>query len=236
MIQKILVDQEGTRHYWSKGDLHTSFGVIKEKDILDGITTSHLGKKFFCFEASVIDRLDKIKRGPATLTLKDVGEIIAHCGVGRDTKVVDAGTGTGTLVLMLAKISENVTSYEKNRETFEIAKENAQMLDIKLELKNKDITEGIDENDVDVITLDLLNPENVLEHAQKSLKSGGFLVAYLPNINQVQHFVLEAQKISFIQEAIIECIEREWIIEEKRLRPKNQMLGHTGFLVFLRKV
>lgn len=235
MIQKILIDQEGTRHYWSKGDLHTSFGVIKEKDILDGGTTSHLGKKFVCFGASMVDRLDKIKRGPATFTLKDVGEIIAHCGIGRDTKVVDAGTGTGTLALMLGRISENVISYERNKETFEIAKENAKMLDVKIEIKNKDITEGIDEKNVDVITLDLLNPENVLKHARKSLKSGGFLVAYLPNINQVQHFVLEAQKTNFIQESVVECIEREWIVEEKRLRPKNQMLGHTGFLVFLRR-
>lgn len=235
MIKKIFIDQEGTRHYWSKWDLHTSFGVIKEKDILDGGTTSHLGKKFTCFDATFVDRLERIKRGPATLTLKDVGEIIAHCGIGRDTKIVDAGTGTGTLALMLARISENVMSYERNKETCEIAQENARMLDVKIEIKNRDITEGIDENDVDVITLDLLNPENVLEHARKSLRSGGFLVAYLPNINQVQHFVLEAQKISFIQESVVECIEREWIVEEKRLRPKNQMLGHTGFLVFLRK-
>ncbi len=236
MIQKILIDHEGTRHYWSTGDLHTSFGVVKENDVKDGVVISHLGKKFFCFEAGMIDRLAKIKRGPATFTLKDVGEIIAHCGVGRETKIVDSGTGTGTLALMLANISKNVTSYERNKETFEVAKKNAQMLDVAIEIKNRDVTEGIDEKNVDVITLDLLNPENVLEHAKKSLKSGGFLVAYLPNINQVQHFVLEAQKISFIQERIVECIEREWIVEEKRLRPKNQMLGHTGFLVFLRRI
>ena len=216
--------------------MHTSFGVIKENDVENGVVSSHLGKKFFCFEASMVDKLDKTRRGPATLTLKDIGEIVAHCGIGRDTKVVDAGTGTGTLALMLGRISENVTSYERNRETFEIAKENALMLDVKIEIKNKDITEGIDETNVDVITLDLLSPEHILGHARESLKSGGFLVAYLPNINQVQHLVLEAQKTSFLMERVLECIEREWIVEEKRLRPKNQMLGHTGFLVFLRKV
>jgi len=236
MIQKILIDQEGTRYYWTNGDLHTSFGVIKENEVKCGTVSSHLGKKFICFDATFVDRLERIKRGPATLTLKDVGEIIAHCGIGRDTKIIDAGTGTGTLALMLGRISENVTSYERNKETFEIAKENAKMLDVKIEIKNRDITEGLDETNVDVITLDLLNPENVLEHAKKSLKSGGFLAAYLPNINQVQHFVLEAQKMSFIQEKIVECLEREWIVEEKRLRPKNQMLGHTGFLVFLRRI
>jgi len=235
MIQKILIDQQGTRYYWSKGDLHTSFGVIKENDVKCGTVSSHLGKKFVCFDAAFVDRLERIKRGPATLTLKDVGEIIAHCGIGRDTKIVDAGTGTGTLALMFARISENVVSYENNKETCENAKENARMLDVKIEIKNRDITEGIDETNVDVITLDLLNPENVLAHVQKSLKSGGFLVAYLPNINQVRHFVLKAEKISFIQECVVECLEREWIIEEKRLRPKNQMLGHTGFLAFLRK-
>ena len=235
MLKKVLIDQQGNRYYWTKGDLHTSYGVVKEKDILEGSAVSHLGKKFICFDALFIDQLVKIKRGPATLTLKDVGEIVARCGIGRTTKIVDAGTGSGTLALMLANISDHVTSYERNEETFKTAQDNAKMLDVNLELKNKDVTEGIDEKNVDVITLDLLNPENVLEHAKKSLKSGGFLVAYLPNINQVHHFVLEAQKLQFIQERVIECIEREWVVEEKRLRPKHQMLGHTGFLVFLRK-
>ena len=33
----------------------------------------------------------------------------------------------------------------------------------------------------------------------------------------------------------IELIEREWEIDEKRARPKFQMLGHTGFLIFAKK-
>ena len=235
MIKKILLDQKGNKYYWSKGDLHTAFGVIKEDAMTNGKVVSHLGKPFTCFNASFVDNLEKLQRGPATMTLKDIGEIIAHTGVGKDSKIVDAGTGTGTLALVLAHISDHVVSYESNKESFELAQKNAKMLEVQIALKNKDISEGIDEKEIDVLVLDLLSPEYVLPSAEKSLKSGGFLVAYFPHISQVQQFVLEAQKIGFLAETVLEALEREWIVEEKRLRPRNQMIGHTGFLVFLRK-
>ena len=35
---------------------------------------------------------------------------------------------------------------------------------------------------------------------------------------------------------ISELIEREWTVENLRVRPNSQMLGHTAFLVFARKI
>ncbi|MEK6935021.1 MAG: rRNA adenine N-6-methyltransferase family protein [Nanoarchaeota archaeon] len=231
---KVLIDPKGNRYYWDKGDFHSLFGVIKEKDIINGVVKSHLGKEFIVFDSSFVDKLNKIKRGPAVMLPKDIGLILSYTGINSKSKIVDAGSGCGVLVSFLGNISNNVTSYEKNKEFYELTKKNLEFLDIKVKLKNNDIYEGISERDLDLITLDLNEPGKVLEHANESLKSGGFLVCYLPNINQVEKLVKEAK--GFYVERILENIEREWIVDEKRLRPRNMIIGHTGWLVFLRKV
>jgi tRNA (adenine57-N1/adenine58-N1)-methyltransferase len=67
------------------------------------------------------------------------------------------------------------------------------------------------------------------------LKSGAYLVCYLPNITQVQDLIQESKKHQFLLEKTIELIEREWTIQKRICRPKHQILGHTAFLVFFRK-
>lgn len=88
---------------------------------------------------------------------------------------------------------------------------------------------------MDVVILDLPEAELVLQHAEKSLKSGGFLVAYLPNTTQVSTFVEASKKFSFVVEKIVENIERNWKFEGRIARPENMGLMHTAFLVFLRR-
>ncbi|MEK6952145.1 MAG: rRNA adenine N-6-methyltransferase family protein [Nanoarchaeota archaeon] len=231
---KIIIDKKGNKYYWERGDLHTSFGVIKEKDIKNGVVKSHLEKEFIVFDGGFTDKLNKIKRGPAIMLPKDIGLILSYTGINSKSKIVDAGSGCGVLSAFLGNISKNVVSYEKNKDFFNLAKKNLEFLDIKVKLMNKDIYDGIDEKELDLITLDLNEPWKVLKYAKKSLKSGSFLVCYLPNITQVSRLVKEAK--GFYVDRVLENIERGWIVDYERLRPKNIILGHTGFLVFLRNI
>lgn len=234
MIKKVLIDPEGEKLYWSKGDLHTRFGVVKEKNIKNGVVKSHIGKEFLVYEASFVDKVNRIKRGPAVMLNKDIGLIIANTGINSKSKILEAGSGSGRLTAFLANISKNVTSYEYKKGIFELAKENLENLKLKVKLKNKDIYEGIDEKDLDVILLDLAEPWRVLKHAEKALKCGGFLVSYLPNITQVIQFV-KALNSPFVLDSVSEVFEREWYVDE-RVRPVNTMLGHTAFLIFVRRI
>jgi len=235
MVSKVVIDADGKQYLWESGDLHTNLGVIKAKDAKDGFIKTHLGKEVLCLPATFLDKIEKIKRGPATMTKKDIATILANIPINKETKIVDAGSGCGVLASFLARISNHVTSYEKNKSHYEIAEKNCTFLDVKVTLKNKDITLGIDEKNVDVITLDLAYPEAVLGHAKRSLKEGGFLVTFLPNIAQVSKFSDEA-KSDFLHLKTVETIEREWIVEGVRLRPQNMGLLHTGFLSFFRKI
>jgi tRNA A58 N-methylase Trm61 len=33
-----------------------------------------------------------------------------------------------------------------------------------------------------------------------------------------------------------ETIEREWEVSERKVRPRSQQIGHSGFLTFVRKI
>jgi tRNA (adenine57-N1/adenine58-N1)-methyltransferase len=233
-IKKILIDSKGRKYFWSKGDLHTLEGVVKEKDIKNGMVKSHIGKVFLCFDASFKDNLEKIKRGPAIMLQKDIGMIITYTGIDKNSKVLDAGTGCGVLAAHLAKFCD-VVSYERNKEFIEIAKKNFGYLDVNVNIKEKDIYDGIDEKDLDLIVLDLLKPWKILKHVKKSLKAGRFLVCYLPTITQVIKLVEELDD-EFYLDNVCEVLERKWIVQYRKVRPENQMLGHTGFLVFVRKI
>jgi len=234
-IKKILT-RENRTYFWSSGDLNTEFGLIKEKDIKKskGKVFSNSKNEFKVFDANFTDKISKIKRGPAVILPKDVGLIITSTGINKNSKVLDAGTGSGVLSSYLSNFCRTVYSYEINKEFYELAKKNFSDLNIKnIILKNKSVKD-IAEKDLDLIALDLPNPEIALESAYKSLKTGAFLVVYLPNITQVMDIVKKASEFKLIK--VVELIEREWHVESQRVRPHSLMIGHTAFLIFFRKI
>jgi len=237
-IKKVLLC-EGKKFFWSKGDLHTHLGMVKEEDIRNAreMVVSNTGKKFFVLEPKFVDLVGAMQRGPQTPLPKDVAIILYYTGIDKKSEVIDAGVGCGLMAAALARVSKSVTGYERSKEFLDIARKNLELFGIKnVKLKQKDIYEGIDEKGTDVINLDLPEPWKVLGHAEKSLKTGGFLVAYLPNINQVAKFLKEAKRYRFGAVKTIEVLEREWVVDEKRLRPSHKMYGHTAFLTFMRKM
>ena len=234
---KVLIDSKKRRYLWSSGDLHTEEGTIKEDEIKNNapsVKTSK-GAELLKFDASFPDIIKELKTGPAIVNAKDAGAIIAHTGINSKSKVVDAGSGSGFLTSYLSNITDNIVTYEKNKVNYELAKKNLKKINPKIEIKNKDIFLGIDEKHLDLITLDLPTPWEILNHVESSLKSGGFLVCYLPNINQVQELIESSKKHNMILEKVLETIEREWTVYGQVCRPKHEMLGHTAFLVFFRR-
>ena len=242
MIKKVLINKEGESFYIKDltKDLHTKFGFIKAKDLKKnkGIVKTNKGKEFFIFSAGFIDRFKRLKRRAQIITLKDAGVIIAETGINKDSKVVDAGGGSGGIACVLGNIAKQVITYEMRKEFVKIIKENIKNLDLKnVTVKNKDITKGISERNLDLVVLDLPDPEKIIDHASKSLKPGGFLVAYFPSITQVISFVKTIKKKeNFVLVKVVETIQREWKIQDKIARPEFRMLGHTGFVIIVRRI
>jgi len=184
---------------------------------------------------NIIDFLKKAKRGPQVILPKDAALIISETGVNKDWKIVDAGSGSGFLALILGNLGCKVYTYEKREDFYKIAKENIKKSGLKnVKIFNKDITEGIKQKNIDLVTLDMKGPERVVEHAYNALKEKGFLVLYSMHIDQVQDVLKEMKKYKF-DIRIMENIQREWQPIPGFLRPKTH-LAHTGFLVVGRKI
>ncbi|MDO8556501.1 MAG: methyltransferase [Nanoarchaeota archaeon] len=233
---KALVDNEGRTYLVEEGkDFHNKDGTIKAAALIPGKITTNTGKTFSCYEANFLDKLQNIYRGPATMHQKDIGYLLAHLPITKESIIIDAGTGCGILAAFLARTSNHVTSYEQRKEHLAIAEKNFTLLGVSVTTKNKNIYEGIEEKEVDIITLDLLEPWNVLPHAQKALKTGGYVTAYVTNTSQMSQFIETARTTGFVIERAIETNERAWEVEGLKIRPQHVGLQHTGFLVIIRK-
>ncbi len=243
-IKKILVADDGKKFFVRNlaEDFHTQFGFIHKAALAKAkpgdILKTNTGKELSVFEPSFMDIYSRIKRAPQIIPRKDIAAIIAETGIGKDSTIVDAGTGSGALALFLANIAKKVVSYELREDFAKVAGENVKFMGMKnLAIRNKDVYAGIEEKNVDVVTLDLAEPWKAVGHAAKALKVGGFIVSYSPTIPQVADFVTAAAKIKgLVLIKTIEIIEREWELNERVIRPLSQQIGHSGFLTFVRKV
>jgi tRNA (adenine57-N1/adenine58-N1)-methyltransferase len=222
-------------------DVHTLHGAVSKSDLLKpsgSVVKSSTGKEFVLLDASYIDIYKRFRKLPQTIPLKDIGFIIGETGINKDSIVVDGGIGSGALSSALAHVAKHVTSYEVREDCIRTAEANIKMLGLaNVTVKNKSLYDGIDEKDVDLITLDVPEPWKVIPHAAKALKIGGFIISYSPSVPQVQDFVNELHKHDqFLYTKTVELIERLWEIEGRRVRPKSTGIGHSGFISFARKV
>jgi len=178
--------------------------------------------------------LKKCKRGPQVVLPKDIGIILAYSGVGKNSVVVDAGAGSGWLAVALANVAKKVVSYEWREEFAELAEKNAKRAGVGewLEIKRKNVFEGIDEQDVDLVTLDLADAELAVPHAYKALRKGGMVFGYLPHIEQARKFYEACEKEGFSDLHMAECIVRDYLVRTAGVRPENTGLTHTAYIVF----
>lgn len=241
-MAKVLLDKSGKKFLVREAgkDMHTQFGFFTKKDLKkkSGKIKTNLGNEFSIFDASFIDLYRKMKRDAQIIPLKDIGLIIGETGIGRKSKVIDAGSGSGAVACFLANFVKEVITYEIREDFIEIVKANMASLKLKnIKIKNKDIYEGIDEKNADLMILDLPEPWKAIESAEKALKQGGFLVSYSPTIPQVADFADALKKngnFAFLKAC--EVMEREWEMDGRKVRPRSQAIGHSGFLSFARRL
>jgi len=181
----------------------------------------------------------KLKRGPQIITPKDASLILAYTGIEPGSKAVDAGAGSGFLAIFLATYIKpgRVYTYENDERFIRIVKENIKVSGLSkfIRLRKTDVTKGIKEKKVDLVTLDLKDAKKVIKHARKALKVGGWLVVYSPTIEHLVGSIKEIKRGKFSEIKTVENIVREWKVD-RTTRPKTMGLMHTGFLTFARKI
>jgi len=188
-------------------------------------------------KSNLLDILKKLKRLPQIIMPKDASLILAYTGISPDSLIVDAGSGSGFLAIFLAYYCRGgkVITYEKRPDFAKLAKKNVKLTGLKnIVVKEKDVLEGIEEKNVDLITLDMKGVEKVVKISFDVLKPGGWLVVYSPYIEQVISVRERVEKLNFKKVKTVENIIREWRVGRHTL-PEVSGVMHTGWLTFARK-
>jgi tRNA (adenine57-N1/adenine58-N1)-methyltransferase catalytic subunit len=234
----IITLQEGTK-------FETHRGILQHDDLIGkpwGTQVfSHMGSPFFLLQPSLADLLIDLPRTTQILYPKDIGFILVTMGVGPGQKVMEAGTGSGSMTTALAYAvgpEGRVISYEAKQDVQNLARKNLARfgLDSRVDFKLRDIQEGFDERDADSFFLDVPNPYDYIQQVRSALKPGGFLCCLIPTFNQVEKtlYALRQNRFAFVE--VCELLLRYYKPEPSRLRPTDRMVAHTGFLIFARRI
>ena len=243
----VLIDESYKRYFVNtegKTDKIRGVGVFDPKILVGkefGKQVEIGSKKFWVLKPSVMDKLIGLKRKAQIILPKDISHIILYCSIQSGYNVLEVGVGSGSLTTALASIvapKGKVVSYDIREDFIEHALKNLKTTGLGKYVKilEKDVTKGISEKNLDAIILDIPNPWDAVGHAYKALKVGGYLCCYSPLVSQLEQTVNEMRKHNFIEIKTFENIQREMIVGERGTRPSFNMLGHTGYLTFARKV
>jgi tRNA (adenine57-N1/adenine58-N1)-methyltransferase catalytic subunit len=246
----LLVDSKG-RHFLLKLDPTQTFqyhqGAIAHSELIgldDGSwVEASSGGRLLLLRPRLADYVLKMKRGAQVVYPKDMGPILVFADIAPGMTVLEAGTGSGALCIALARAvgpEGRVVSVEMREDHAAHARKaiGRWFTDIppNLELRIGDVAEEMVGLSPDRIVLDLPEPWLVLDAAVTHQPTGGVLCAYLPTVPQVQTLVGTARETGvFAEIEVKEFFVRDWNVAGRSVRPEHNMIGHTGFLVFMRK-
>ncbi|HEY1828179.1 MAG TPA: tRNA (adenine-N1)-methyltransferase [Acidimicrobiales bacterium] len=244
----LLVDPKERRYLLTLVEgatFHTHAGIIAHDDIIGGdegrTITGSTGRLFLVLRPTLSDIVLKMPRGAQVIYPKDLGAILIAADIWPGQRVLEAGVGSGALSMTLLRAGASVVGYELREDFAERAQANVAAAigaDAPYRVEIRDVTQGIDEVDLDRILLDMPEPHEVIPGAVAALRPGGILLTYLPTINQTALLrrVLDDPSVPFGMSETQEIIRRTWHVEERSVRPDHRMVGHTGFLTTARRL
>jgi len=206
-----------------------------------GSTTTIAGKNFVLLDASLLDILGCMRRGAQIILPKDSAHIILGCCIGPGNSVLEVGTGSGGLTLVLAHAvgdSGRIVSYESNPKHAKVARANIELggTAARVELREADAGTCTESGVYDAAVIDMPEPWTILDAITEALKPGSYVCAYLPTMNQAERVIKAMRERDYSETHVLENIQRELVVGDGGTRPSFDMLGHTGYLCFGRKV
>jgi len=235
-----LVLKAGALFQWS-GETVAHDAIIGLEDGVE-IALSR-GSRFFVLHPTLAQYVLHMPRGAQVLYPKDIALILMWADIFPSAVVVEAGIGSGALTMALLRAvgpSGRVVSYEIREDFAKRAKMNLAASGDPcdhLTLHQQDIYEGIVEEQIDRVVLDLPEPHRVVPHAARALRSGGIFLAFLPTVPQVERLVATLRQTpDFAWIETFETLLRDWNIDGRSVRPNLRMVAHSGFLTVARSV
>jgi tRNA (adenine57-N1/adenine58-N1)-methyltransferase len=239
----VLLVHEDREYLRAPGDeLQTDLGVLEIPEDVDhgDVLETHLGETFTVRALRGPDLFEHFERTGAPMMPRDVGLVVGYTGVAQGDRVLDAGTGTGVLSAYLGRMGAHVTTYERDPEFADVARENMRLagVDDHVDVRTGDLTEALDDHadaSYDVLTLDTGDAADVVARAPELLRYGGFVAVYSPFVERTREAVEAARDAGLSDVRTQETIQRPMDFDDRGSRPATGGVGHTGYLTFARK-
>lgn len=225
---------------------HTHRGSIAMDDAIGqpfgSQIRTHLGHTYYLIRPTQEDFIKRLSRESQIIFPKDSGYIMMKLGIAPGKRVLEAGTGSGGLCLALASLvgdEGQVYSYDIRKDLQSVARSNLRKfgLEQRVTFKIRDAQLGFDEADLDAVFIDVREPWALLDQARAALRGGGVFGSIVPTTNQLITLVTALSRhthYAFVE--VEELVLRPYRVVPDRIRPDDQMIGHTGFLLFARAV
>jgi tRNA (adenine57-N1/adenine58-N1)-methyltransferase len=230
-----------------EGEFQYHLGMLPHSAIIGTLPGTVLhstkGSELIPMRPRLADYVLKMKRGATPVYPKDAGSILVWADVGPGMTVLEAGTGSGGLTMVLARAvgaSGRVVSVERREDHAAVAERRISAffggMPSQVEVRIGDVVDHVADAHADRIVLDLPEPWHVVPGAAEHLPGGGILAGYLPTVPQVQALRQAiADSGSFIDVVTFELLLREWAVDGRSVRPEHRMVGHTGFITVARR-
>ena len=227
---------------------HTHKGWIVHDDLIGlpegSVVSTSAGLKFTAFIPLLTDYVLSMPRGATIVYPKDAALIVGFADIFPGARVLEAGVGSGALTLSLLRAvgpTGSVHSVERREEFAANATTNIENYfggrPANWSLAIGSVQEQEFDHEFDRVILDMLAPWECVEMAAKVLRPGGVFMAYVATTTQLSA-TAEALKDDghFTEPESFESMVRGWHHEGLAVRPQQRMIGHTGFLIFSRRM
>ncbi|CAN2199363.1 GCD14 tRNA(1-methyladenosine) methyltransferase and related methyltransferases [Candidatus Nanopelagicaceae bacterium] len=227
---------------------HTHKGWIVHDDLIGlpegSVVSTSAGLKFTAFIPLLTDYVLSMPRGATIVYPKDAALIVGFADIFPGARVLEAGVGSGALTLSLLRAvgpKGSVHSVERREEFAANATSNIENYfggrPENWSLAIGSVQEQEFTEEFDRVILDMLAPWECVEMAAKVLRPGGVFMAYVATTTQLSA-TADALKDDghFTEPESFESMVRGWHHEGLAVRPQQRMIGHTGFLIFSRRM
>ena len=217
------------------------FKFSKVKNIPTIVKTS-TGENFKIYKPTYKEFVLLMKRGPQIIYPKDVAQIVLESNIHNSSNVLEIGSGSGALTLYLytllkntgklysldsSKINQRRANKTISRYISTLSEENNDITFLNEELVNfnyKTLNEKINSIITDV-------PEPWEFFTNNKIENSIHWVSYLPSMTQVMRMNDTLKDEQFQDIEIKEVILRDWVVDDKIVRPSNKLVSHTGFII-----
>lgn len=247
----MLYDEKGRRYLIDLipgRDFHSHRGALPHDDIIGSLEGAPVettnGSHLIALRPRLADYVLKMSRGANVLYPKDAAALIVWADIGSGMTVLEAGTGSGGLTMMLARAvgpTGRVVSIERRSDHAALAGKRIAgffgSVPDWLDLRVGEVAEAVGEIAPDRIVLDLPDPWETVPDAAQHLRGGGVFACFVPNVPQVERVRAAIDEEGcFLEVASFEVMMRDWSVSGRSVRPAHRMVGHTGFLTVARKI